>query len=104
MQYSHFRKAVGALLVYDITKEKTFLSVDRWAEELRCHAPDIKILLVGNKLDEVKKDETKRAVRTVDARNYAEKHGMMFQEVSAVDGDNIREAFIELLEGSQLIC
>lgn len=31
----HFRKAGGALLVYDVTKEKTFESVTKWIEDLR---------------------------------------------------------------------
>ena len=48
----HYRKAVGALLVYDITKEKSFDNIPRWLEELRHLAePDIVIMLCGNKLD-----------------------------------------------------
>ena len=97
---SHFRKALGALLVFDLTKEKTFSSVSRWAEELRYHAGnDIVILLVGNKLDEVKKDDSRRAVRKADAEAFAAKNGMTYVETSAIDGDNIREAFLHLLEG-----
>ena len=92
---------MGALLVYDITKEKTFQSVSRWLEELRYHAgTDIVVLLVGNKLDEVKKDETRRAVRISDAQAFAAKNGMTHVEVSALEGDNIREAFLHLLDGN----
>lgn len=35
---SHYRKAQGALVVYDITKETTFKSVRRWIEGIREHA------------------------------------------------------------------
>jgi MFS superfamily sulfate permease-like transporter len=43
--------AVGALLVYDISKSITFENVERWLKELRDHAePNIVIMLVGNKV------------------------------------------------------
>ena len=49
---AYYRGAVGALLVYDITKKGTFENVTRWLNELREHADeDIVILLVGNKCD-----------------------------------------------------
>lgn len=48
----HFRRAVGALLVYDVTKEKTYNSIMKWMEDLKYLAdPDIVIMLVGNKID-----------------------------------------------------
>ena len=50
--FSHYRKSIGALIVYDITKEQSFMSVKKWIEEVREHAePEIVIMLVGNKLD-----------------------------------------------------
>lgn len=46
-----FRGAVGALLVYDISKLSTFENVERWLKELRDHAEsNIVIMLVGNKV------------------------------------------------------
>jgi hypothetical protein len=49
--YSVSRGAVGALLVYDISKQVTFENVERWLKELRDHAePNIVIMLVGNKV------------------------------------------------------
>lgn len=35
---AYYRGAVGALLVYDISKEQTFGNVQRWLKELRDHA------------------------------------------------------------------
>ena len=35
---SHYRKAQGALVVYDITKEMTFRSVKRWIDGIKEHA------------------------------------------------------------------
>merc|ERR1712000_224682 len=49
---SYYRGAVGALLVYDISKQVTFENVERWLNELRDHADsNIVIMLVGNKSD-----------------------------------------------------
>jgi len=49
---SQYRGAVGALLVYDISKHATFEACERWLNELRDHAePNIVVMLVGNKSD-----------------------------------------------------
>ena len=49
---AYYRGAVGALLVYDITKHVTYENVERWLKELRDHADsNIVIMLVGNKSD-----------------------------------------------------
>lgn len=49
---AYYRGAVGALLVYDITKKQTFENVQRWLRELRDHADsNIVIMMVGNKSD-----------------------------------------------------
>lgn len=47
-----FRGAVGALLVYDISKQVSFENVERWLKELRDHSEsNVVIMLVGNKSD-----------------------------------------------------
>ena len=95
---AHYRRAVGALLVYDITQDKTFQSVKRWVEELRDHAePDIVILLVGNKTDLVEQNPDLRAVRRETAQEMATKGAMLFIETSAVSGGKVKEAFELLL-------
>ncbi|KAG5222549.1 GTP-binding family protein [Salix suchowensis] len=49
---AYYRGALGAMLVYDITKRPTFDHVARWVEELRAHADNsIVIMLIGNKAD-----------------------------------------------------
>ena len=48
---AYYRGAVGALLVYDISKHVTFENVERWLKDLRDHAePNIVVMLVGNKV------------------------------------------------------
>lgn len=48
----YYRGAVGALVVFDITKHQTYDVVDRWLKELYDHAEaSIVVMLVGNKTD-----------------------------------------------------
>lgn len=92
---AYYRGALGAMLVYDITKRQTFDHVARWVEELRAHADNsIVIVLVGNKADLV----DLRTVPAEDAVEFAENQGLFFFETSALNGDNVDAAFFKLLE------
>ncbi|KAF3326447.1 ras-related protein Rab11D-like protein [Carex littledalei] len=91
---AYYRGAVGALLVYDITKRQSFDHIARWLDELRAHADrQIVIMLVGNKCD--LSDE--RAVSSDDAREFAEKESLFFLETSALEATNIENAFQTVL-------
>ena len=60
---AHYRKALGALVVYDITKRQTFDNVKFWLESLMNQAEqNLCIMLVGNKLDLVTENAAKRQV------------------------------------------
>nr|XP_023020300.1 ras-related protein Rab-43 [Leptinotarsa decemlineata] len=49
---SYYRSANGVIIVYDITKRSSFLSVSRWVEEVRRYSGNAVLLaLVGNKAD-----------------------------------------------------
>lgn len=64
----YYRGAVGALLVYDISKHASYVNVTRWLKELRDHADsNIVIMLVGNKSDL----KHLRAVPTDEAKSFA---------------------------------
>merc|ERR1712194_798946 len=66
---AYYRGALGALIVYDITKRSSFESVERWLYELREHADStIQALLVGNKSDL----EHQRVVSNEEAAAFAE--------------------------------
>ncbi|XP_058787005.1 ras-related protein Rab11A-like [Vicia villosa] len=91
---AYYRGAVGAMLVYDITKRPSFDHIPRWLEELRNHADkNIVIILIGNKSDL----EDQRAVPTEDAKEFAEKEGLFFLETSALEAINVETAFMTVL-------
>jgi Ras-related protein Rab-11A len=92
----YYRGAVGALLVYDISKHVTYENVVRWLKELRDHADsNIVIMLVGNKSDL----RHLRAVPTDEAKAFAAENGLSFIETSALDASNVELAFQNILTG-----
>ncbi|GMF73537.1 unnamed protein product [Aspergillus oryzae] len=115
---AYYRGAVGALLVYDISKHQTYDNVNRWLKELRDHADsNIVIMLVGNKSDL----RHLRAVPTEEAKQFASKfrtptrsvsclclwlanslsgeNNLSFIETSALDASNVELAFQNILTG-----
>lgn len=91
---AYYRGAVGALLVYDITKRQTFDNVQRWLHELRDHADsNIVIMMAGNKSDL----NHLRAVSDDDGQSLAEREGLSFLETSALEATNIEKAFQTIL-------
>lgn len=100
MTSAYYRGALGAMLVYDITKRQSFDHVAKWVEELRAHADNsIVIMLVGNKGDLV----DMRMVPTEDAVEFAEDQGLFFSETSALTGENVESAFLKLLEEINMV-
>ncbi|CAL9160034.1 unnamed protein product [Musa hybrid cultivar] len=91
---AYYRGAVGALVVYDITRNVTFENVERWLKELRDHTDtSIVIMLVGNKADV----RHLRAATTEDVTAFAEKENTFFMETSALESTNVEAAFNEVL-------
>ncbi len=43
---AYYRGAVGALLVYDISKHNSYENVERWLKELRDHASQNIVVMV----------------------------------------------------------
>eukprot|EP00444_Apocalathium_aciculiferum_P065124 CAMPEP_0183549896 /NCGR_PEP_ID=MMETSP0371-20130417/63851_1 /TAXON_ID=268820 /ORGANISM="Peridinium aciculiferum, Strain PAER-2" /LENGTH=206 /DNA_ID=CAMNT_0025753833 /DNA_START=76 /DNA_END=696 /DNA_ORIENTATION=- len=96
---AHYRKAVGALLVYDLTKLRTYENCERWLEELRNGAgPEVVIMLVGNKFDLAEQDPATRKVPLETAQEFAERNGLLFAECSAVTNHNVTSIFEGLFQ------
>lgn len=76
----HYRGAVGALIIYDITNRSTFKNVKHWLADIKmyCDTSTV-ILLIGNKSD--LRDQ--REVSYQEASEFANQNGLMFAETSA---------------------
>jgi len=91
---AYYRGAVGALVVYDITKDVSFENVEKWLTELKENATaDITMLLVGNKTDLA----AQRAVSTEQGKAYATERGITFLEASALTASNVEASFLQIL-------
>ncbi|XP_022845554.1 ras-related protein Rab11D-like [Olea europaea var. sylvestris] len=91
---AYYRGAVGALLVYDVTRRPTFESAVRWLKELRDHTdPNMVVMLIGNKSDL----RHLVAVSTEDGKDFAERESLYFMETSALEATNVDNAFTEVL-------
>lgn len=87
---AYYRGAVGALLVYDISRRQTFQNICRWLEELRMHTDaGIVTMLVGNKCDL----KEAREVLVDDGMALAQSENLFFMETSALDSTNVSVAF-----------
>ncbi|VAI77339.1 hypothetical protein VPH35_124106 [Triticum aestivum] len=92
---AYYRGAVGALLVYDVTRHATFENAERWLKELRDHTdPNIVVMLVGNKSDL----RHLVAVPTDEGKAFAERESLYFMETSALESTNVEDAFAEVLK------
>lgn len=91
---SYYRGTLGCLLVYDITRRESFETLESWLIELRTHAPNVSIVLVGNKIDL----EEKREVSTEEGIEFAEKNGLAFFETSAKTAHNVDQCFNNLID------
>ena len=92
---SYFRRAAGALLVYDLTKRSTYDHLSSWLTDVRnLTDPNTVIFLVGNNSDL----EAQRDVTYEEAQQFAEQNGLMFVETSAKTGDNVEGAFQQTAE------
>eukprot|EP01018_Ginkgo_biloba_P005777 Gb_14978 [translate_table: standard] len=87
---AYYRGAVGALVVYDISRRQTFDNISRWLDELHRHSDmSVVTILVGNKSD--LKDA--REVSIEEGTALAEAQNLCFVETSALDATNVTVAF-----------
>ncbi|KAK3575203.1 hypothetical protein QTP86_020894 [Hemibagrus guttatus] len=89
----YYRGSAAAIIVYDITKEESFLTLKNWVKELRQHGPpNIVVAIAGNKCDL----SDAREVLEKDAKDYADSIHAIFVETSAKNAININEIFTEI--------
>ena len=95
----HYRRAAGALIVYDVTKKSTFEHVTNWLKNINEMAEKNCITyLVGNKIDLLDNNKNIREVSIEEAQKYAKENGLRFYEASALTSERINDCFEDLLQ------
>ncbi|CCE64779.1 hypothetical protein TPHA_0I02780 [Tetrapisispora phaffii CBS 4417] len=98
----YYRNANAALVVYDVTAPDSLMKAKSWIEELKKKVgnEELVICLVGNKVDICEEDDTKRKIEFEEAKDWANDENLLFYEVSAKTGYNVKEVFQKI--GEQL--
>ena len=88
---TYYKGAIGALLVYDITRKETFDHITKWLNEVKSNgSKDICCILIGNKKDL----EEQRQVKYEEGKKLAEDNNLLFLETSAKTAENVQESFV----------
>ena len=87
--------AAGIMLVYDITRRRSFENIAKWLRKIDEHAKeDVIKLFIGNKCDM----EHPRTVIRQEEEKLADEYDMVFFETSAKENESIDEAFDCIME------
>ncbi|CRK98076.1 CLUMA_CG011445, isoform A [Clunio marinus] len=90
---AYYRGAMGIMLVYDITQEKSFENIKNWIRNIEENAStDVEKMLLGNKCEL----NEKRQVTKERGEQLAIEYGIKFLETSAKNSINVEEAFFTL--------
>jgi len=90
---AYYRGAMGIMLVYDITNEKSFDNIKNWIRNIEEHASaDVEKMILGNKCDM----NDRRQVSRERGEQLAIEYGIKFMETSAKASINVEEAFFTL--------
>ena len=88
----YYKNSTCAIIVYDVTEEKSFHDVTLWLEDCKKFTnKNIHLILVGNKID-LNPD---RKITTEQGKQLADDNDISFYETSALKGININEVFID---------
>ena len=89
----YYSNSACAIIVYDITNEKSFDSIKEWVNECKLYTnKNIHLVLVGNKNDL----KEQRKIEKEQGEELAKEYDMKFFEASALTGDNIEEIFVDI--------
>lgn len=90
---AYYRGAMGIMLVYDVTDERSFNNIRNWLRNIDQYASEgVNKILIGNKCDDVER----RVVDRERGAELAREYGLKFMETSAKNNINVDEAFMTL--------
>lgn len=87
---AYYRGAMGIMLVYDVTCEKSFENIRTWIRNIEAHASeDVERMILGNKCDM----DANRQVAYERGESLAAEYHVPFLETSAKNNVNVDKAF-----------
>ncbi|KAF9936217.1 GTP-binding protein [Mortierella antarctica] len=90
---AYYRGAMGILLVYDVTDERSFSNIRNWFSNIEQHASEgVNKILIGNKCDM----PDKKVISKDQGQALADEFGIKFLETSAKSNICVEEAFFSL--------
>ena len=92
---NYFRNSDGEIIIYDVSNDYSFEKVHDWIEsifEYNDSEKDIKLVLVGNKID------IQKRISTEQGENLAKMYGIPFFESSAKKNIGINDFMQKIIE------
>ncbi|MFQ6125642.1 MAG: Rab family GTPase [Candidatus Heimdallarchaeota archaeon] len=103
---TYYKRCIGGIVVYDITRQSTFKNVLNWATEIWKYNglyPVIPLVLVGNKTDlRLSREDTlsikmgKQLAEKLSETTEKNGFSIPYVETSALTGEKVQQAFQEL--------
>ena len=87
-----YKNSHGVIICYDVTNRQSFENIETWVDSIKDNsASNIKMVLVGNKID------LEREVTTEEGERLAQYYHVPFFETSAKTNIGINECFLKLI-------
>jgi len=95
---SCYKGALGVIMVFDVTNRVSFNNIKQWIVEVEefSQSNNIPRILVGNKADL----SDRREIEYETALTFARENNISYIETSVLRQENIKEAFLELVQES----
>ena len=92
---NYYKGASGIILIFDVTNIKSFENIKKWINEIKEEiSENVSIVLIGNKIDNVKE----RKITKEQGEKIANESGTKFFETSAKTGEGINESVFYLVK------
>lgn len=90
----YFRGAKGAIVVFDLTRKETLVTIDDWIHSINNITGQIPLVFLGNKND-LRENIT---LKEDDINNALSKYNAPYFATSALTGENVEPAFMKIGE------